>query len=161
LGESSIDKDAITLSSTWMLRARQPDNVHSPAIQRFLLPDAASMPSVRRATRGGGGARCYAHGPRRAEMHTRQWIGTYGGRGNGDDQAELAWALEAIKTYLAHFALTTEAAVVGLDGHYGDAVVIPQRDFGRGRPDHAWANVADERRVPRSSACSLIHQAHT
>lgn len=59
-------------------------------------------------------------------MHTRQWIGTYGGRGNGDYQSELALALQAIKTYLAHFALTTEAALVRLDGQYGDAVVITQ-----------------------------------
>ena len=43
-------------------------------------------------------------------MHTRQWIGTYGNRGNGDYQGELASALQAIKTYLAHFALPTQAA---------------------------------------------------
>jgi hypothetical protein len=61
-------------------------------------------------------------------MHTRHWIGTYGGQANGDYQGELAWALQAIKTYLAHFALTTEAALVRLDGHYGDAVVLAQRD---------------------------------
>src|SRR5207247_906377 len=39
------------------------------------------------------------------QMHTHQWIGTYGHRGNGDYQGELASALQAIKTYLAHFAL--------------------------------------------------------
>src|SRR5712691_4185605 len=60
------------------------------------------------------------------QMHTRQWIGTYGGRGNGDYQGELAWALKAIKIYLAHFALPPEAALVRLDGQYGDAVVIAQ-----------------------------------
>ncbi len=76
-------------------------------------------------------------------MHTRQWIGTYGDRGNGDYQDELASALQAIKTYLAHFALTTQAALVRLDGQYGDAVVIAQRDFGRSLPDHAGANVSD------------------
>ncbi len=59
-------------------------------------------------------------------MHTRQWISTYGNRGNGDYQGELAAALEAIKTYLAHFALPPEAALVRLDGQYGDAVVIAQ-----------------------------------
>ena len=48
--------------------------------------------------------------PQRAEMYTRQWIGTYGNRGNGDYQSKLAAALQAIKTYLAHFALTTETA---------------------------------------------------
>jgi hypothetical protein len=60
------------------------------------------------------------------QMHTRQWIGTYGNRGNGDYQGELASALETIKTYLAHFALPPEAALVRLDGQYGDAVVITQ-----------------------------------
>ncbi|HEY6409007.1 MAG TPA: hypothetical protein VIY29_16220 [Ktedonobacteraceae bacterium] len=60
------------------------------------------------------------------QIHTRQWIGTYGDRGNGDYQGELASALQAIKTYLAHFALTTKAALVRLDGQYGDAVVITQ-----------------------------------
>jgi len=35
-------------------------------------------------------------------------------------------ALRAIKAYLAHFALTTEVALVRLDGQYGDAVVIAQ-----------------------------------
>jgi hypothetical protein len=60
------------------------------------------------------------------QMHTRQWVGTYGGRGNGDYQRELASALRAITTYLKHFALTPEAALVRLDGPYGDAVVIAQ-----------------------------------
>ena len=59
-------------------------------------------------------------------MHTRQWVGTYGGRGNGDYQRELASALRAIATYLKHFALTPEVALVRLDGQYGDAVVIAQ-----------------------------------
>jgi hypothetical protein len=60
------------------------------------------------------------------QMHTRQWVGTYGGRGNGDYQRELASALRAITTYLKHFALTPEVALVRLDGQYGDAVVIAQ-----------------------------------
>jgi hypothetical protein len=59
-------------------------------------------------------------------LHTRQWVGTYGGRGNGDYQGELASALRAIATYLKHFALSLEVALVRLDGQYGDAVVIAQ-----------------------------------
>jgi len=110
LAASSIGKDAGTLSLMWMRHARQHDNGHYLAIRCFLLHAAASMPSVRRATRGGSGVRWYEHVPQRAEMHTRQWIGTYGNRGNGDYQGELASALQAIKTYLAHFALTPEAA---------------------------------------------------
>jgi hypothetical protein len=60
------------------------------------------------------------------QMHTHQWIGTYSGRGNGDYRGELASALQAITTYLAHFMLPAEAALVRLDGQYGDAVVIAQ-----------------------------------
>jgi hypothetical protein len=60
------------------------------------------------------------------QMHTRQWIGTYAGRGNGDYRNELALALQAITAYLAHFAFTTAVALVRLDGQYGDAAVIAQ-----------------------------------
>src|SRR5215471_11475106 len=60
------------------------------------------------------------------QMHTRQWIGTYAGRGNGDYRSELASALQAITTYLKHFALPPEVALVRLDGQYGEAVVIAQ-----------------------------------
>lgn len=60
------------------------------------------------------------------QMHTRQWIGTYSGRGNGDYRGELASALQTIATYLAFFALPTKLALVRLDGQYGDAVVIAQ-----------------------------------
>ena len=60
------------------------------------------------------------------QMHTRQWIGTYAGRGNGDYRAELASALQAITIYLKHFALSPDVALVRLDGQYGDAVVIAQ-----------------------------------
>jgi hypothetical protein len=60
------------------------------------------------------------------QMHTRQWIGTYAGRGNSDYRSELASALQAIRAYLARFDLTPEVAVVRLDGQYGAAVVIAQ-----------------------------------
>ena len=40
------------------------------------------------------------------QMHTRQWIGTYAGRGNGDYRSELTLALRSITTYLKRFALT-------------------------------------------------------
>jgi hypothetical protein len=60
------------------------------------------------------------------QMHTRQWIGTYAGKGNGDYRDELASALQSITTYLKHFALSPDVALVRLDGQYGDAVVIAQ-----------------------------------
>jgi hypothetical protein len=60
------------------------------------------------------------------QMQTRQWLGTYSGRGNGDYRSELASALQAIASYLRLFALTPEVALVRLDGQYGDAVAIAQ-----------------------------------
>jgi hypothetical protein len=60
------------------------------------------------------------------QMHTRQWIGTYAGQGNGDYLAELTRALQSITTSLRLFALTAELALVRLDGQYGDTVAIAQ-----------------------------------
>src|SRR5438270_3374508 len=60
------------------------------------------------------------------EMHTRQWVGTYAGKGNGDYRGELASALRAIIAYLKHFAFPPEMALIRLDGAYGDATVVAQ-----------------------------------
>src|SRR5512135_398691 len=60
------------------------------------------------------------------QMHTRQWIGTYAGKGNGDYSGELTCALRAITTYLKHFAFPPQMALVRLDGQYGDAPVITE-----------------------------------
>src|SRR5713101_7224248 len=60
------------------------------------------------------------------QMHTRQWVGTYAGKGNGDYRGELASALQAITTYLTQFGFSSEMALVRLDGQYGDASVVAQ-----------------------------------
>lgn len=60
------------------------------------------------------------------QMHTRQWVGSYAGKGNGDYRSELASALRAITTYLKLFALTPVVGLVRLDGQYGDAVAMAQ-----------------------------------
>jgi len=60
------------------------------------------------------------------QIHTRQWIGTYAGKGNGDYRGELASALRAITGYLKHFAFPPEMALIRLDGAYGDATVVAQ-----------------------------------
>jgi len=60
------------------------------------------------------------------QMHTRQWVGTYAGKGNGDYQGELARALRGITAYLKHFAFPPEMALVRLDGAYGDATVVAE-----------------------------------
>ncbi len=60
------------------------------------------------------------------QIHTRQWIGTYAGKGNGDYRGELASALRAITDYLKHFAFPSEMALIRLDGAYGDVTVVAQ-----------------------------------
>jgi len=60
------------------------------------------------------------------QIHTRQWVGTYAGKGNGDYREELASALQAITGYLKLFAFSSEMALVRLDGQYGDASVVAQ-----------------------------------
>ncbi len=60
------------------------------------------------------------------QMHTRQWVGTYAGKGNGDYRAELPSALPAITTYLTQFTFSAEMALVRLDGQDGDAVVVAE-----------------------------------
>src|SRR5437899_10874845 len=60
------------------------------------------------------------------QMHTRQWIGTYSGKGNGDYRGELANALQAITIYLEQFTLLPETALIRLDAQYGYAAVIAQ-----------------------------------
>jgi hypothetical protein len=60
------------------------------------------------------------------QMHPRQWIGTYAGKGNGDYRGELASALQAITTYLKHFGFPPQMALVRLDGQYGDAPALTQ-----------------------------------
>lgn len=90
------------------------------------------------------------------QMHTRQWIGTYGGRGNGDYRAELASALCSIATYLKQFAFSSTMALVRLDGQYGDASVVAQillanvHVVTRGRGYQRTAS------IPRSNRCWLI-----
>jgi hypothetical protein len=73
------------------------------------------------------------------QMHTRQWVGTFGGRGNGDYRGELASALSAVGTYLEAWELPPAAGIIRVDGHYGDPAVIAQivqsgfHVLGRGR----------------------------
>jgi hypothetical protein len=126
LAASSTARVGATLSLTSMQRVKQHGNGRCPAIRPCLQHDADSMPPVRPATEGASGVRWSARGPRRGPLHTRQWVGTYAGKGNGDDCGELASALQAITTYLKHCAFPPQMALVRLDGQYGDATVITQ-----------------------------------
>jgi hypothetical protein len=59
-------------------------------------------------------------------MHTRQWLGTFGGKGNGDYRGALATALDVVGTYLQAWDLPHDAGIIRVDGQYGDAAVIAQ-----------------------------------
>ncbi|MGO8950327.1 MAG: hypothetical protein ACLQUY_22240 [Ktedonobacterales bacterium] len=58
------------------------------------------------------------------QMHTRQWLGSFGGRGNGDYRGELQAALQAVTTYLTAWELSLSCGIVRVDGQYGDSSVI-------------------------------------
>ncbi len=91
-----------------------------PAAQRRL--DAVCAPGYRGRKRG----EVVRTRTTALQMHTRQWVGTFAGKGNGDYRGELTSALRAITAYLKHFAFPPEMALVRLDGQYGDATVIAQ-----------------------------------
>src|SRR5437763_4612425 len=93
---SGIDKVAATSSLMSMPHARQRGNARCRVLLHCLLHDADSRRSARLATQGASEGKWSARARRRAEMHTRQWIGTYAGRGNGKYRDELASALHAI-----------------------------------------------------------------
>ena len=109
-----------------MRHVKQHGNVRCPAILPYLPQNTDSMQFVRPATQGASVVRWCACAPRRGPLHTRQWVGTYAGKGNGEYRGELASALRAITAYLRHFALSSQVALVRLDGQYGDASVIAQ-----------------------------------
>jgi len=58
------------------------------------------------------------------QMHTRQWLGSFGGRGNGDYRGELQAALRAVTAYLTGWELPLSSGIVRVDGQYGDSSVI-------------------------------------
>jgi len=105
------------------------------AARQRALPCDATLPSPRRrqgcqsahqATKGENEAKSYGHARLLSRCILANGLALDKGRGNGDYRAELASALRAIITYLRYFALTSEVALVRLDGQYGDASVIAQ-----------------------------------
>jgi hypothetical protein len=59
-----------------------------------------------------------------AQSHTHQWLGTFGGAGNGDYRGELSRATEVIGTYLKAQGLRVAQGVVRLDGLYGNGALV-------------------------------------
>ncbi len=56
--------------------------------------------------------------------HTHQFLGTFGGPGNGDYRGELRRAIQVITSYTTHLGLPTSTVLVRLDGLYGDAAPL-------------------------------------
>ena len=57
---------------------------------------------------------------------THQWIGTYGGAGNGKYREELKRALQAVTWYALAHALPLSQVVIRLDGLHGDAAPLTE-----------------------------------
>src|SRR5260221_11184618 len=74
-----------------------PASEQLPAYRRRL--DAVCGPGYRGRRRGEG----VRTRTTVLQMHTRQWLGTYGGRGNGDYRGELGAGFRAIPAYLGAF----------------------------------------------------------
>jgi hypothetical protein len=125
---SSTGRSAAPSSLISMPPGRPPESLSCPATLHSLQQNGGSRRSARLATRDASEGRWSAHAPQHCKCIRENLVGTYAGRGNGDYRGELASARRPISTYLKHFGLTPEVALVRLDGQYGDAAVIAQRD---------------------------------
>jgi len=58
------------------------------------------------------------------QAHTHQFLGTFGGPGNGDYRGELLRALQVITSYATKLALPLAQVLLRLDGLYGNAAPL-------------------------------------
>jgi hypothetical protein len=58
------------------------------------------------------------------QAHTHQFLGTFGGPGNGDYRGELVRAVQVITTYATKLGLPLASVLLRLDGLYGDAAPL-------------------------------------
>ena len=58
------------------------------------------------------------------QAHTHQFLGTFGGPGNGDYRGELRRAIAVLTTYAGKLTFPTASILVRLDGLYGDAAPL-------------------------------------
>jgi hypothetical protein len=58
------------------------------------------------------------------QAHTHQFLGTFGGPGNGDYRGELQQAIGVITSYATQLGLPATSLLVRLDGLYGDAAPL-------------------------------------
>ncbi len=53
------------------------------------------------------------------QAHTHQFLGTFGGSGNGDDRGELVRTIQVVTDYATKLGLSTASMLLRLDGLYG------------------------------------------
>jgi hypothetical protein len=58
------------------------------------------------------------------QAHTHQWLGTFGGAGNGDYRGELLRGVEVVVAYQRSQGLRPVQALVRLDGLYGNGAIV-------------------------------------
>jgi hypothetical protein len=58
------------------------------------------------------------------QAHTHQFLGTFGGPGNGDYRGELLRAIQVVTSYATKLALPLSSVLLRLDGLYGDAAPL-------------------------------------
>jgi hypothetical protein len=58
------------------------------------------------------------------QMHTHQWVASFGNSGNGQYREELRRARTAIQTYITAHNFPTERTLLRLDGQYGSGAVV-------------------------------------
>jgi hypothetical protein len=58
------------------------------------------------------------------QAHTHQWLGSFGGSGNGDYRGELLRAIEVIGSYAQAMSFPLSSVLVRLDGWYGNAAPL-------------------------------------
>ena len=58
------------------------------------------------------------------QTHTHQFLGTFGGAGNGDYRGELLRAIQVITSYASRLAIPSAQVLLRLDGLYGDAAPL-------------------------------------
>jgi hypothetical protein len=58
------------------------------------------------------------------QAHTQQFLGTFGGPGNGDYRGDLRRAAQVITSYAAKLGLSSASILLRLDGLYGDAAPL-------------------------------------
>jgi hypothetical protein len=93
------------------------------------------------------------------QAHTHQFLGTFGGRGNGDYRGELRRAIQVISSYATQLGLPTASVLVRLDGLYGDAApLIDVLSAGLGVIARSRAyHLLDLEMVKQTLACAPDH----